>query len=307
MRSFAAIPHYDAGEAINMVVQMSVKGDGFDESRFADAVWISNLFGRATNSLVLSRRLKEALDSLDRELEIVSNIQRSLLPRDIPAIPGIDTAAAYQTSKWAGGDYYDFFDLRDGRWGILIADVSGHGTPAAVLMAITHALSHQLPGPGAPPGAVLAHVNRELCLRYTNDPVMFVTAFYGVYDPSTRTLTYANAGHPSPLVRDAAEKKTTAISSAESSIPLGITADVSYIDQVHQLRPGDVLCMYTDGITEAREALGPLYGEVRLAETLSAAAGTANEMLDLILADVGVFTKNADPNDDRTLMVLSVA
>jgi sigma-B regulation protein RsbU (phosphoserine phosphatase) len=306
MRSFAAIPHFDGGEAINMVVQMARQPNEFSEAKFPNAVWMSNLFGRATNTLVLSRQLREALDTLDRELRIVSDIQRSLLPRELPQIPGVELAADYQTSKWAGGDYYDFFDMRDGRWGILIADVSGHGTPAAVLMAIMHAIAHQFPGPPAPPGEMLGHINRELCARYTNDPVMFVTAFYGVYDPKDRTLTYANAGHPSPLLRNSTSGVSGAISDASSSIPLGITPDVTFLDAVHTLRPADVLALYTDGISEAREPLGPLYGEERTLLALANATGDAASMLKYVLNDVNTFTMHADPNDDRTMIILKV-
>lgn len=307
MRSFSAIPHYDGGEAINMVIQMSSKPYGFDESRFPDAVWMSNLFGRATNSLVLTRRLREALDTLDRELKIVSDIQRSLLPRKLPNIPGLELAANYQTSKWAGGDYYDFFELADGRLGILIADVSGHGTPAAVLMAILHAIAHQFPGPVQPPGEVLAHINRALCESYTNDPVMFVTAFYGVYNPRTGELLYANAGHPSPMVRASSGGGVVSISSDLSGIPLGITPDVSFVDASHTLSSGEALLMFTDGISEAREGLGPLYGEPRLARSFAQAGNGANEILQSLIADVNNFTSMAEPNDDRTMMVLTIS
>ncbi len=108
---------------------------------------MSNLFGRATHNLVLSDQLKVAYEAVDYEMKVVADIQRSLLPMQMPSIPTLSLAAHYQTSHRAGGDYYDFFPLPDGKWGILIADVSGHGTPAAVLMAVTHSLAHTLPRP----------------------------------------------------------------------------------------------------------------------------------------------------------------
>ncbi len=116
----------------------------------------------------------------------------------MPKIPNLELAAYYRTSRWAGGDYYDFFPLPDGRWGILVADVSGHGTPAAVMMAITHSLAHSLPGPADPPATLLGHVNRQLSMHYTIANEVFVTAFYGIYDPVARTLTYSSAGHNPP-------------------------------------------------------------------------------------------------------------
>src|SRR5205085_8839936 len=140
------------------------------------------LFGRATHSLVLADQVKRAYDRLDRELQTVADIQRSLLPTTLPAIPTLDLATDYQTSTRAGGDYYDFFPLPDGQWGILIADVSGHGTPAAVIMAITHSIAHTSTDPKTPPSRLLAFVNDRLAAGYTENG-NFITAFYGIYDP----------------------------------------------------------------------------------------------------------------------------
>src|SRR5207249_9646395 len=112
-----------------------------------ELVWISNLFGRATHNLVLAEQVQSAFEAVDQEMKTIANLQRSLLPSPLPTIPRMGLAAHYQTSQRAGGDYYDFFPLPDGKWGILIADVSGHGTPAAVLMAVTHSIAHTYPGP----------------------------------------------------------------------------------------------------------------------------------------------------------------
>src|SRR6516225_10151472 len=140
-RSLMAIPMFDQGTALNMVIRLGIAPALFSRERLPELVWISNLFGRATHNLVLSDQLKEAYQTLDREFEIVGEIQRSLLPAILPDIPTLQLAAYYQPSKRAGGDYYDFFPLPDGRWGIFIADVSGHGTPSAVLMAVTHCIA----------------------------------------------------------------------------------------------------------------------------------------------------------------------
>ena len=137
-----------------MVVTMMEEPGAFDPEQFPERFWISSLFGRATQTLVLNDELKRAYEIVERELKVVADIQRSLLPRDLPAIPGWSWRRHYQTSQWAGGDYYDFFELPDGRWGFLIADVSGHGTPAAVMMAILHSLAHGHPGHPEPPSAL---------------------------------------------------------------------------------------------------------------------------------------------------------
>ena len=145
-RSVVAIPLYDGGEALNMALLMRREPGAFDPEELPDLVWMSNLFGRATYQLVLMERLKEAYEAVDYEMKVVADIQRSLLPKKPPQIPTLSMAAYYHTSQRAGGDYYDFFPFSDGTWGILIADVSGHGTPAAVLMAVTHSLAHTYAG-----------------------------------------------------------------------------------------------------------------------------------------------------------------
>src|SRR5262249_62094850 len=125
--------------------------------------------------------LRQADEDLDRELKIVADIQRSLLPARLPRIPTVDLAAHYQPARRAGGDYYDFFPLPDDRWGIFIADVSGHGTPAAVLMAVTHSIAHTRPGPPMPPRTLLDYLNDHLSTRYTSTNRTFATAFSPIY------------------------------------------------------------------------------------------------------------------------------
>ena len=165
LHSLMAIPHYDHGEGLNMVVTLRKEPGACERDKFPERVWLSSLFGRATQTLVLSDELKQAYEIVDRELRVVADIQRSLLPKTLPKIPGVELATYYQTSQWAGGDYYDFFELPDGRWGFLIADVSGHGTPAAVMMAILHSLTHGHPGDPDPPSALLRHVNDRLAAQ----------------------------------------------------------------------------------------------------------------------------------------------
>src|SRR5207248_4582729 len=142
-------------------------------------------------NLVLSGELREAYAAVDRELKTVADMQRSLLPAELPKIPGLDLAVHYETWRYAGGDYYDFFELPGGRWGILIADVSGHGTPAAVIMAILHSIAHSLPHDPECPASMLRHTNERLTRQYTSGRGTFVTAFYGVYNPADRSLRYA--------------------------------------------------------------------------------------------------------------------
>ncbi|HRJ49908.1 MAG TPA: PP2C family protein-serine/threonine phosphatase, partial [Phycisphaerales bacterium] len=270
-RSLVAIPQFDQGRAMNMVVILSKRPDAFDHERLPQVTLTANLFGRATNNLVLSRRLEEAYRRIDDELTVVSDIQKSLLPLEFPYIPSMRLSSDYQSSSRAGGDYFDFFPLGGGRYGILIADVSGHGTPAAVLMAIVHAIAHLVPGGPHPPGHVLSFVNRQLAARYTSGSGAFVTAFYGVFDEHALTFEYSNAGHPSPLWRRASTGVVGDLPSSRSGLPLGILPDAAYEQESVLLAPGDALLLYTDGIPEARDAGGVMYGNDRFQESFSRA------------------------------------
>ena len=303
-QSLVALPQYDAGEALNVTAMLLPKGAELDRSIIPMLHWQSGLFGRGTQNLVLRNQLSAALASLDRELQVVGEIQRSLLPSELPAIDGFELAAYYLTSARAGGDYYDFFPLPGGAWGIFIADVSGHGTPAAVLMAITHAIAHAQPGTHTPPGALLKYLNTQLARSYTRDGT-FVTAFYAVLDPHARTLTYARAGHNPP--RLARESRILALDGV-GSLPLGIVEQQDYADESVRLARGDLLLLYTDGVSEAVSAgaEGPeLFGIQRL-DALLGGAGTlsAAACLDLVRSEVGAFTNNRPATDDRTLIAV---
>ena len=305
-RSALAVPHYDRGVGLNMIVSLRKGVHAFPPEQFPDWVWMSSLFGRATQNLVLSAELKKAYQVVDRELKLVADIQRSLLPKVIPPIPNLSIAAFYQTSQWAGGDYYDFFPLPEGRWGILIADVSGHGTPAAVLMAVTHSLAHGFPGPHGPPSALLDRVNHQLATLYTADNEAFVTAFYGIYDPATRRLDYSSAGHNPPRLMRCSRSTIESLDNAQR-LPLGLFADEVYEDSTLMLSPGDQLAFYTDGITEAMDAENRMFGLENLDAVLSRCGGTAQSLVDDVIDAVRAFTLGQAPADDQTLLGMVVS
>jgi phosphoserine phosphatase RsbU/P len=316
-QTLVALPQYDGGEALNYTCMLLPPGFEIDRSVIPVLHWQSGLFGRGTQNMVLRNQLQDLLTRLDRELQTVGEIQRSLLPAEVPRIAGMEVAASYVTSQRAGGDYYDFFPLPDGRWGVFVADVSGHGTPAAVLMAITHALAHSRPGSHVPPSALLAHLNQTLCAAYTRDGT-FVTAFYGVLDPAERTLRYALAGHHPPrLVRGG---RVTELPS-EGALPLGIIDGVEYGESVAHLHAGDVLLVYTDGITEAMAPpatsaeppkAGPwragereMFGTGRLDACLVGNHGaSASACLAAIGKEVDRFCQGAEIADDRTMVAV---
>ena len=312
-RSLMAVPMFDGGEATNMVVFMRRQPDSFDPERLPEQVWVANLFGRATTNLVLRQRVAEKEKALRRELEAVGEIQRSLLPERLPEVEGVRVAAYYEASEQAGGDYYDFFELPGGRLGIFLADVSGHGTPAAVLMAVVHALAHSLDNPPRPepPGRLLAHVNRHLCERYTRRGGTFVTAWYGVYDPRTRRLVYANAGHPAPRVKHDNARHPDAgragpLAGHARSLPLGIDPHEDYPDSDAALDAGDVLVAYTDGITEARSPTREMWGTAGLDGSLLGCSCDPPRLIEDLIGELRRFTGDARPDDDRTLVAAKV-
>lgn len=301
-RSLMAIANYDHGEALNMTIRLSNEPNAFDPESFPEQVWMSNLFGRATQNLVLSAEVKKAYEIVERELHVVADIQRSLLPKTVPPIRNLGLATHYQTSQWAGGDYYDFFPLPEDQWGILIADVSGHGTPAAVMMAITHTIAHGYPGSPSPPSELLNHVNDRLSSLYTTSGDTFVTAFYGVYDPAHRRLTYASAGHNPPRLKRCVDG-TVASLDAVGGLPLGLFEGIQYEQATIDLVPHDQIVFYTDGITEAVDPAGEQFGLKRLDQAIANCSLTADGLMRAILEALEAFTSGMPVADDRTILV----
>ncbi|MCE7974526.1 MAG: stage II sporulation protein E [Leptolyngbya sp. PLA1] len=305
-QALVALPQYEGGRGVNIGMTLYESGEEFDPSRVPMMHWQASLFGRGTQNLVLRNQLQSALAALDRELRTVGQIQRSLLPATLPDLPGLEFAAHYHTSASAGGDYYDFFPLEGGRLGIFIADVSGHGTPAAVLMAITHALAHTAPGSLTPPHDVLSHLNSRLARSYTLDG-SFVTAFYAVFDPATRRLTYSCAGHNPPRLR---RGQTVRSLDSAAGLPLGVLDDQSFPQSSIDLASGDLLLLYTDGITEAMPApasdgRAELFGVERLDALLAQSHQcSARECVELITREVAAFVKGAPAADDQTLLAM---
>ena len=313
-RSLMAVPMFDDGKALNMTIFLREKAGAFDRETLPEQVWVSNLFGRATSNLVLRQQLAGVLDRLRRELDAVGEIQKSLLPSRVPEVPGVRLATFYDASEQAGGDYYDFFELPGGRLGLLVADVSGHGTPAAVLMAVLHAIVHSIDNPphAEPPGRVLAHLNRHLCERYTKKGGTFVTAWFGMYDPETRELTYANAGHPAPRLKhdngrnDDKAALAGPLSGNARSLPLGIDPHEVFENSTVTLEPGDVLVAYTDGITESRAPAGDMFGVTGLDETLLGCSCDPKTLISDLVDELSRYTHDTPPGDDRTIVAMKV-
>ena len=301
-RSLQAIPLMDQGLSLNMALHTRRVPHGFSYEHLPEAVWLANLFGRATNSLVLAGKLKEAYEEIDRELQAVARIQRSLLPSRLPEIPRLKLAAHYQTARRAGGDYYDFFPVAEGKWGLLIADVSGHGTPAAVMMAVMHSIAHTYPGTTSSPSLMLNYLNQKLCAHYVGSSGTFVTAFYAIFDPRSLCLTYSSAGHNPPRWRKGNGSVIRSLDQAQH-LPLGVLTEFNALEASVILEPGDQLVLFTDGIVEATNPDKELFGIDRFDAELSAATTDPEELIAAVITSLLGFTGGAAPSDDRTLVI----
>jgi sigma-B regulation protein RsbU (phosphoserine phosphatase) len=170
---------------------------------------------------------------------------------------------------------------------------------------VTHALAHTYPGSRDHPGRLLEHLNRELHRLHTSKTDSFVTAFHAVYDPKTREIVYASAGHNPPRLKRC-EDGTLALLDRAGGLPLGISSGESYAAATHQLRPGDQLVLYTDGITEAHDPAGKMFGLARLDKVLENCSVGASDILRAVLDALDDFTAGQPAHDDRTLLVLKV-
>lgn len=304
MGSAVVVPLLDGGEALNWSLTFRRDPEGFDEEDMAQSLLVSNLVGAMTKNLVAVKEVKRLNASLTAQFEEVARVQQSLLPAIHPTIAGLRIATSYLPSDLAGGDYYDFFELPDGRWGFLIADVSGHGVAAATIMAMLHAILHSYPHLDRGPGAVMEWANSRLAAA--NMDSSFVTAVFAIYDPATRRLGYARAGHPPPLVKDGRTGSVYPLEGA-ASVPLGIASDYDVAEASVTLRPGDTVVLYTDGITEAfAPDRKTMFGVVGLERALEACTGDPDCVVDTVHTALFKHTSVLTRTDDQTLVALRV-
>jgi len=246
--------------------------------------------------------LEQAQAQIKAELDVARALQIAILPATFPAKPGCDGAARMIPATTMCGDFYDFIELPDGRIGLVMADVSGHGVPAAFFMAVARTNLRDLAALYTEPGACLAHTNQTLCAQNPMD--LFVTVFYCVFDPTTGVLRYANGGHNPPYLRRA-DGSVEALNGA-GGLVLGALPDVEFPDHTVPLRPGDRLVLYTDGVTEACNPADEAYGAERLmAEVQAHGDGAAGAIVERICQSVTAFVGNAAQFDDITLTVLA--
>ncbi|MBL4690948.1 MAG: SpoIIE family protein phosphatase [Rhodospirillales bacterium] len=246
------------------------------------------------------------LSAIRREIEIASEIQRRILPRRFPAIDGVDVFARTLPAKDMGGDFYDLFVLPDGQVGLVIADVSGKGIPAAFFMAVARTLIRATAFHEPGPGPCLEQVNRLLCRH--DVPGMFVSVFYGVLDKKTWRMAYANGGHPLPLlVRSDDGGGARGVSALEDGrgTLLGIDEEQTYEEGDLTLAPGDGIYFYTDGLTEAFNAEHQAFDEARLVAALGGqGAASPSDLAGAVSQALAEFVGEAPQHDDITSLVI---
>lgn len=246
--------------------------------------------------------LEQAQAQLAAELEVARALQVAILPATFPARSGCDGAARMIPATTMGGDFYDFIELPAGQIGLVMADVSGKGVPAAFFMAVARTTLRDLAPGHSAPGACLAQANGVLCAQNPLD--LFVTVFYCVLDPVTGVLRYANGGHNPPYVRRAGGSVEPL--TGKGGLVLGAMPGVEFPEHAVQLQAGDRLVLYTDGVTEAFNAANEPYGEERLvAEIRGHGAGAAMGLIERICHSVTAFAGGAPQSDDITLIVVS--
>jgi len=235
---------------------------------------------------------------IEQELRVARLIQQTLLPKSLPHLPGYDVAAYYQPAREVGGDFYDFLELEDGHLGLLVGDATGHGMPAALLMATTRGMLRAGAQISDSPSEVLDRVNNSLCPDIP--PNMFVTCLAALLDSRSGRLLYANAGHELPYLRHAdgvSELRAT-------GMPLGLMPNMRYEQKEITLEPGESVLLYSDGLVEAHDPRHEMFGIPRMQGFVGAHPGGAT-LIDFLLAELERFTgEEWEQEDDITLLTL---
>ena len=244
--------------------------------------------------------VEEAERAMAKDMQQAALIQNSLLPGKAPVVAGLDIAGKTTACRTVGGDYYDFLKFPDGRVGLLVGDVAGKGMPASLLMSSLHARVHVLFEDGDDLAQKVTRLNKSTCQNCPDN--RFITFFMTVADPATGDLVYANAGHNPPLLVRAAGGFETL---GGGGMILGILPKAAYTESHAKMERGDVLILFTDGVTEAPDPQAEEFGEARLAELVASMMDRpAAEIVEAITTDVAVYTQGAPAADDITVVAV---
>jgi serine phosphatase RsbU (regulator of sigma subunit)/anti-sigma regulatory factor (Ser/Thr protein kinase) len=297
-----AVPLVSQGELIgvlNLGPRRSEQDYSSDDRKLLD-----NLAAQAAPALRVGQLVRQqqaearTRQRFEQELEVARLIQQNFLPKQLPELSGWQVAACYQPAREVGGDFYDVIPLADGQVGFVIGDVTDKGVPAALVMAATRSVLRASAQRLIEPGVVLERVNEHLCPDMPAK--MFVTCLYGVLDPATGRFRFANAGHDLPYVKTA----QGSVELRARGMPLGLMTGMTYEERETLLAPGDSLLLHSDGIVEAHDPQGQMFGFPRLKDLVARYPG-GGELIDLVLADLHVHTgPDAEQEDDITMVVL---
>jgi phosphoserine phosphatase RsbU/P len=301
IRSILAAPIGDAAGCVGMVAiysRASVRR--FSEEDLELLVSLASAAALRVRNVALAEEAAERRVQ-DRELALAHDIQMAMLPRHFAERPELDAAAALIPARAVGGDLYDFFITGDALW-FIVADAAGKGVSAALFMAVTRTLFRAIAQTGLEVGTVLARMNTELARD--NERQFFVTALVGRLDLVSGDVTLASAGHPAPLLGSAGGR-ARAIDVLENGIALGILDDALYPEAHVTLAHGDVLLLFTDGVTEAVNGAGALFGETRMLDNFAASASRAGaEIVANLMAAVNAYASGVPQEDDITVLAL---
>ena len=240
-------------------------------------------------------------ERIEQELRVARLIQQTLLPKSLPDLPGYDVAAYYQPAREVGGDFYDFMDLEDGRFGLVVGDVTDKGVPAALVMATTRTLLRASAQRLDSPGEVLRRVNEVIVQDIP--PNMFITCLYAILDSETGLLTYANAGHDLPYRRKASAGGAEELRA--TGMPLGLLPGMEYEEKEIVLERGDSVLFYSDGLVEAHDPQREMFGFPRLQGLVGAHRTGGAAMVNFLLSELARFTGDDwIQEDDITLVTL---
>jgi sigma-B regulation protein RsbU (phosphoserine phosphatase) len=301
LRSILCVPLKIKEQLLGVVyVDNRLQTDIFTE---ADLELLTAIASSAAVAIENARLYQVAVEKgrMERELQMAHEVQASLLPRETPQVPGWEFAARWQPAREVAGDYYDFIPLDEGRLGLVIADVSDKGMPAALFMALTRSMVRASVGSTPSPADDIAQANRLICADATGG--MFVTLFYALLNPATRELTYVNAGHNPPLLYRVDENHLTKL--LRTGMALGVLEESCFEQQTLHLNPGDFVLLYTDGVTDATDTQMQDFGMARLEHVvLDHQHGPAPDILTALERAIDGFAGSAAPFDDMAIAVI---
>ena len=240
-------------------------------------------------------------ERVEQDLRVARSIQQASLPKEVPELQGWQINPHYRPAREVGGDFYDFLELEDGRLGLVVGDATGHGVPAALVMSTTCGMLRAVALSVDSPGEVLARVNEALSARIP--PSMFVTCFYAILEPKSGRLLYANAGHDLPYLR----RSRGAEELRARGMPLGLMPEMSYEEKEAMLGAGEAVLFYSDGLVEAHDPEGEMFGFPRL-QTLVAQYADEGALVNFLMEKLHSFTGEGwEQEDDITLVTLQRA